>query len=246
MSMEDILKVLVNSRQQGGSSNSSDNQNPMGALVGSLLGGLQSPQGVSGNQDLMGSLVGSLLGGGQPQTGGNQQPASGLGNMMGLLETVMGGAGSAGANDPIMGLLQPYIAPLAKKANISPEIAMVVVSFVVHKLLAHHPTSGRDSTSFNFEDMFQQMSSGKIDQNMLRSSGMVKELATKTGLDEATATKSLELGFSLVGKSAAGLMNKSASKKPSAPAKTVAKTAPTGGKVVTKSAVKPGKPIKRS
>jgi len=245
MSMEDILKVLVNSRQQGGSSNSSDNQNPMGALVGSLLGGLQSPQGASGNQDLMGSLVGSLLGGGQPQTGGNQQPASGLGNMMGLLETVMGGAGSAGANDPIMGLLQPYIAPLAKKANISPEIAMVVVSFVVHKLLAHHPTSGRDSTSFNFEDMFQQMSSGKIDQNMLRSSGMVKELATKTGLDEATATRSLELGFSLVGKSATGLMKMSASK-PGASFKTVAKPASTGGKVGTRSAVKPGKPIKRS
>ena len=245
MSMEDILKVLVNSRQQGGSSNSSDNQNPMGALVGSLLGGLQSPQGVSGNQDLMGSLVGSLLGGGQPQTGGNQQPASGLGNMMGLLETVMGGAGSTGANDPIMGLLQPYIAPLAKKANISPEIAMVVVSFVVHKLLAHHPTSGRDSTSFNFEDMFQQMSSGKIDQNMLRSSGMVKELATKTGLDEATATRSLELGFSLVGKSAVSLMNKSASKSGAA-TKMVNKTAPTGRKVVTKSTIKPGKPIKRS
>jgi hypothetical protein len=200
MSMEDILKVLVNSRQQGGSSNSSDNQNPMGALVGSLLGGLQSPQGASGNQDLMGSLVGSLLGGGQPQAGGNQQPTGGLGGMMGLLENVMGGAGSAGGNDPIMGLLQPFITPLAQKAKISPEIASIVVSFVVHKLLAHHPTSGRDSTSFNFEDMFQQMSSGKIDQNMLRSSGMVKELSAKTGLDEATATKSLELGFSMVGK----------------------------------------------
>jgi hypothetical protein len=249
MSMEDILKVLVNSRQQGESSNSSDNQDPMGALVGSLLGGLQSPQGASGNQDPMGALVGSLLGGSQPQTGGNQQPASGLGNMMGLLETFMGSGGQSGgssmsANDPIMGLLQPFVAPLAKKANISPEIAMVVVSFVVHKLLAHHPTSGRDSTSFNFEDMFQQMGSGKIDQNMLRSSGMVKELATKTGLDEATATRSLELGFSLVGKSATGLINKGASKS-GAPAKTVAKTAK-GGQVVTRSTLKSGKPIKRS
>ena len=246
MSMEDILKVLVNSRQQGGSSNSSDNQNPMGALVGSLLGGLQSPQGASGNQDLMGSLVGSLLGGGQPQAGGNQQPAGGLGGMMGLLENVMGG-GSTGANDPIMGLLQPFIAPLAKKANISPEIASIVVSFVVHKLLAHHPTSGRDSTEFNFEDMFQQMSSGKIDQNMLRSSGMVKELSAKTGLDEATATRSLELGFSLVGKSAAGLMKKSASKRPSASAKKVVanKLASTSGKAATKPALKTGKTIKR-
>ena len=89
------------------------------------------------------------------------------------------------------------------------------------------------------------MSSGKIDQNMLRSSGMVKELAAKTGLDEATATRSLELGFSLVGKSAVGLMNKSASKSGAA-AKTVNKTVPTDRQVATKSAVKPGKPIKRS
>jgi hypothetical protein len=242
MSMEDILKVLVNSRQQGGSSKSSANQDPMGALVGSLLGGAQSSsQGASGNQGFMGSLVGSLLGGSQPQAGG--QPTSGLSGMMGMLENVMGGA-LAGANDPIMGLLQPYIAPLAKKANIPPETATVVVSFVVHKLLAHHPTSGRDSTSFNFEDMFQQMSSGKIDQNLLRSSGMVKELSAKTGLDEATAAQSLALGFSLVGKSAASLMNKTASK--SAPAKPVGKPASTGGKVGTTSAVKSGKTIKRS
>jgi hypothetical protein len=246
MSMEDILKTLVNSRQQGGAGKPSDNnQDPMGALVGSLLGGLQSPQGTSGNQDLMGSLVGSLLGGGQQQASGNQQPATGgLSGMMGLLENVIGGASSMGGNDPIMGLLQPFIPPLAKKANISPEIATVVVSFVVHKLLAHHPTSGRDSTSFNFEDMFQQMSSGKIDQNMLRSSGMVKELSAKTGLDEATATRSLELGFSMVGKSAVGLMSKSASKSGAA-AKMVNKTAPTGGKVATKSISKPGKSVKR-
>jgi uncharacterized protein YidB (DUF937 family) len=206
MALEDILKALVDSRQQGSTSKSSSNQDPMGALVGSLLGG-----GSSGTQDALGGLVGSLLGGSQPQSGGNQGPASGLSGMMGLLETVMGGAGSTGVNDPIMSILQPYVAPLAKKANISPEIATIVVSFVVHQLLAHHPTSGRDSTSFNFEDMFQQMSTGKIDQNMLQTSGMVKELAGRTGLDEATAAKSLELGFTLVGKGAASLLKKRAS-----------------------------------
>jgi len=234
MSMEDILKTLVSSRQQGGSSNSSDNnQDPMGALVGSLLGGNQSSsQGTSGG-NLMGSLVGSLL-------GGSQQPAGGLGGMMGMLEAVMGSG--TGANDPIMALLQPYIAPLAKKANISPEIAMVVVSFVAHKLLAHHPDSGRDSNSFNFEDMFQQIGAGKIDSNMLRSSGMVKELATKTGLDEATAANSLALGFSMVGKGAASLMQKNAAKTPT---KTVKETASAGKKVAAKSVTKTGKKTKR-
>ena len=75
--------------------------------------------------------------------------------MMGLLEMVMGGQGGSTANDPIMGLLKPFVAPLAKKANISPEIAMIVVSFVAHKLLAHHPTSGRDSNTFDLDDMLQ-------------------------------------------------------------------------------------------
>lgn len=204
--MEDILKALVSSRQQGNSAQGAD---PMADLIGGLLGGRQQ-QGQAQNADPMAGLIGSLLGGRQPQaqSTGNQQ-AGGLSNMMGLLETVMnGGQSGSTANDPIMGLLKPFVAPLAKKTNISPEIAMIVVSFVAHKLLAHHPTSGRDSNTFNLDDMLQQMGSGKIDSNLLQNSGMVKELSQKTGLNEAAAAKSLEVGFGLVGKSATGLMNK--------------------------------------
>ncbi|MBI5965034.1 MAG: hypothetical protein HY863_16260 [Chloroflexi bacterium] len=216
--MEDILKTLVNSRQQGSSSQSAD---PMADLVGGLLGGGKSQGGVnlSDGIDLgdVAGLVGGFMGTTQQSQGASPQQASGLSGMMGMLESVMGGQGT-GQNDPVMMMLQPFVAPLAKKANISPEIAMIVVSFVAHKLLAHHPTSGRDSNSFDLENLLQQVGSGKIDSNMLRSSGMVNELSKKTGLDEATAAKSLEFGFSLVGKSAAGLMNKSrpAPKKPSA------------------------------
>jgi hypothetical protein len=148
----------------------------------------------------------------QPQAATSQQPAGGVSGMMGMLEAVMGGGQNLGVNDPIMGLLQPYIAPLAKKANISPEIAMIVVSFVAHKLLAHHPESGRDSNAFNFEDMFQQMGSGKIDSSILENSGMIKELSKKTGLDEATASKSLDMAFAMVGKGATNLIDKNQAK----------------------------------
>jgi len=206
--MEDILKALVSSRQQGSSSQGVDQ---MAGLVGGLLGGSQQSQGAG----QLAGLVGGLLGG-QSQNSGQQ--AGGLGSMMGLLETVMGGQ-SGSANDPIMALLQPFVTPLAKKANISPEIAMIVVSFVAHKLLSHHPTSGRDSSSFNLEDMLQQIGSGSIDSNLLHSSGMVKEISAKTGLDEATAEKSLNLAFSLVGKGAASLISKN-SAKPSASSST--------------------------
>lgn len=207
MSMEDILKSLVNSRQQGNSTQGAD---PMSSLIGGLLGG-QSQGGVNLSDGIdigdVAGLVGGLMGGAQPSQGASQQPAGGLGGMMGMLESVMGGQG-AGANDPIMGLLKPYIAPLAKKANISPEIAMIVVSFVAHKLLAHHPTSGRDSNSFDLDNMLQQIGSGKIDLSVLHNSGMVNELSKKTGLDEETAAKSLDLAFSMVGKGAASFVNK--------------------------------------
>jgi len=229
MSMEDILKVLVNSRQQGSSSNAAD---PMTDLIGGLLGGGQSQGGVNLSDGVdagdVANLVGGLMGGAQQTQGASQQQAGGLSGMMGALEAVMGGGQSGSmTNDPIMGMLKPFVAPLAKKANISPEIAMIVVSFVAHKLLAHHPTSGRDSNTFNLDDMLQQMGSGKIDSNMLKSSGMVHELSKKTGLDETAAAKSLELGFSLVGKSAVGPMNKNSrrsSPKPKVPSAKPTKT----------------------
>ena len=214
MAMEDVLKTLVDSRQQGGSSTQSGDA--MTNLIGGLLGGGQSQNsgGQQSGADLIGgiaSLLGSAMGGAQQQTqsAGGQQSSGGLSDMMGLLEGVMGG-GQTGSttNDPIMALLSPYIAPLAKKANISPQIATIVISFVVHQLLAHHPTSGRDSTSFNLDDMLQQMGSGKVDPGLLQNSGMVKQIAAKTGLDEATAQKSLEVAFSLVGKGVSSFINK--------------------------------------
>jgi hypothetical protein len=178
MSMEDILKVLVNSRQQGNQSQSA--ADPMTELIGGLLGSAQSQAQVP-NQ----------------QTGG-------LGSMMGLLEMVMSSGNTQNqslvANNPIMMLLQPYVEKLAKKMNIPPAIATIIVSYVAHKLLSHHPTSGRDSNSFNLDEVLQQMSSGKVDQRVFQDSGMVREISKSTGLDEATAAKTLDAAFGMFGK----------------------------------------------
>ncbi len=203
--MEDILKALVSSRQQG---NAGGQDDPMASLVGGLLQGAQNvnlSDGVDAG-DVAG-LLGGLLGGSQPKP----QPAApqnGLGGIMSILEAVMGGQQQGAMNSPIMTMLQPFVEPLAKKANIPPEIAMIVVSFIAHKLLAHHPASGRDSTEFNFEDMMGQINAGKIDPALLRKSGMVSEISKRTGLDEAASEKALQTGFVLVGKSAASLMAK--------------------------------------
>lgn len=198
MSMEDILKVLVNSRQQG--SSSQQQADPMADLIGNLLGG------GGGQQSIMPSQ--------------SQQQSGGLGNIMGLLEMFMGGSNNQQqsnpmnqmTNNPIMMLLQPFVGKLATKMNIPPQIATVVVSFVVYKLLSHYPTSGRDSNSFNLDDMLKQMSSGKIDPNILQNSGMINELSKSTGLDQATAAKSLETAFGMFGKPVkAGLKSSSSS-----------------------------------
>lgn len=180
MSMEDILKVLVDSRQQG--SSTGQGSDPMADLIGGLLGGQQQQA---------------------PASSGQQ---GGLGDMMGMLEMVMGGnqTGSmnqaAAGSDPILLLLQPFVVKLAKKMKIPPEIAMVVVSFVAHKLLAHHPTSGRDSNTFDLDDMFTQMNSGNINTNILQESGMVREVSRLTGMDEANAAKTLDTTLSMFGK----------------------------------------------
>ena len=228
MSMEDILKVLVDSRQQ--QSNTPQQQ----------------------NSDPMASLIGSLLGGGQPQMQ-TQQPSqnsgsSDLSGMMGMLEMFMGASGQSNsgtntANNPIMTLLNPFIPALAKKVNISPESATIVISFVVHKLLAHHPTSGRDSNSFNFEDMLGQMSTGKVDSNTLRQSGMVNELSRKTGLDDATTEQTLQTAFSMDGKNVGGMATRPVSK----PASAASRPKPTGtGRGLGASGAKRGSKINRT
>lgn len=226
-SMEDILKILAASRQQSASPQQAND--PMSDLIGGLLGSMQPTQQASSQPD-MGDIMGLLgaLGGGQPAAPANQ-PSTNLGGMMSLLEMFMGGGGSGlsnqggnpllSANNPIMGLLQPFVKDIAKKLNIPPEIAMVVVTFVVHKLLSHHPTSQRDSNSFDLDNMLSQMNSGKIDPAVLHKSGMVQELSKKTGLDEATAAKSLEMTFNAMGKQLGGRSQGKVQTTKSAPAK---------------------------
>lgn len=202
MSMDDILKVLVDSRKQQQSA--SQGADPMTDLIGSLLGGGSAPSGGSSQQsDGMTEALGNLLGG---QSSGGQQ--SGLGGMMSLLEMFTGAGGQGGvgqsalSSNPLGGLLQPLVKPLAEKLNISPEIATVVISFVLQKLLSHHPTSGRDSTQFNIDDLFSQLGSGKLDPTTLKNSGMVDELANITGMDRPQARKSLNTAFAMVGRRA--------------------------------------------
>jgi hypothetical protein len=261
MSMDDILKLLVESRQTPQTQHPAQQSDPMTDLIGGLLGGGGTQGGGSQQSDAMTNMIGSLLGGNQQQSSGNQQSdamvnmiggllggsqqqsggsqQTGLSTVMGLLEMVTSagqqglGQTSMAGNNPIMGMLQPFVAPLAKKLKISPEIAMIVVSFVVQKMLAHHPTSERDSTQFDLDDLLKQVGSGSLSPGMLQNSGMVDELSRATGLDHATATKSLDAAFNLVGQKALGGASASMSAKP-APGRMLKSAASSAPKKITR------------
>lgn len=181
MSMEDLFKSLAQTAVQAA----------------------ESPSG----QSAISQMVGGLLGGNQQASA--QQGGGQAGQMLGLLEQVIGGVPGSGnitqgagvnlgASDPVMLLLQPVVNQLATKANIQPQIATVVVSLVVHYLLSNHPSSGRGSNSLDLNSLFQQMSSGNISQSVFHNSGMVNDVMQATGLAKADAIKSLDATFNVL------------------------------------------------
>lgn len=202
MSMEDIMKALM--QTSGGAQQSGGGADALSQAIGGLMGGAQ--QGGGGG---LGSLLGGLLGGGQ-QGGG-----AAAGQLLNGLQQVIGGQPGSGnlpvgggtmpaAGDPIMMLLQPVVNQLAAKANISPQIAMVVASIAVHYLLQSHPSTP-GASPLNLGSVMQQLSSGgSIPQSQLESSGILNDVMQATGLNQTQATKTLNTTFTVLGKSVKG------------------------------------------
>jgi hypothetical protein len=188
MAMEDLMKALM----QGAS-------------------GAPQQQSGGGGGDALSQMLGGLMGGGQ-QGGG--APAV---QMLGALEQIIGGqpgtgqplnanqgtAMNMGMNDPVMLLLQPVVNQLAAKANISPQIAMVVASIAIHYLLSSHPSTP-GTGRLDLGSVMQQLSSGNISQDTLHNSGMVQDVMQATGLSKPEAVKSLNATFGALGAHAKG------------------------------------------
>src|SRR5512143_3291739 len=137
MSMEDIMKALMESATAPQPQQQSAGGDAMSQMLGGLMGGSQ--QGSAGG-DLISQVVGGLLGGGQQ--GGS---AGGIGQLLGGLQQIIGGAPGTGqplptgggnvnpdSNDPLMTLLQPIVNKVAAKAGISPQIATIIASIALH------------------------------------------------------------------------------------------------------------------
>jgi hypothetical protein len=209
MSMEDIMKALMQTSTGTQSTGGSAGADLLSQAIGGALGSTQQSGGGGGG---LGGLLSGLLGGGSQQSA---QPAT---QMLGALEQIIGGtpgsgqlgmnqggAMTMGANDPMMVLLQPVVTQLAAKANISPQIAMVVASIALHYLLQSHPSTP-GASPLNLGNVMQTLASGgQVDPGTLQKSGMVNDVMQATGLNQQQAVKSINQTFNVLGKHVAGV-----------------------------------------
>lgn len=225
MSMEDIMKALMQSSsgapQQAGGSGA----DAMSQMLGGLLGGgqqggasadmlTQALGGLAGGSqqggatgDLVSQVIGGLLGGGQ-QGGG----AAGAGQLLGGLQQIIGGTPGTsqplpmgggnvnlGAGDPVMTLIQPVVNQVAAKTGISPQIATLIASIALHYLLQSHPNTP-GASPLNLGSVMQSLASGRgIDAGTLQSSGIVNDVMQTTGMNQQQAVKSLNTTFKVLG-----------------------------------------------
>ncbi len=197
--MDDLLKGLLSSTGSQGTGGQPAGD-PLADLLGGLMGG-----GTSGAGQAADPLQ-ALLGGGG---------ASGAGGMGDILGAVMGGGGAeAGAS----AFLAPVANGIAEKLGLPPEIAQLIVTFVIGKLMSGmtgQAGQGTASTTsrkrrsskrrkqpqgLDLADLLGRMGSGAgLDAAYLQSTGMPEELAQQTGLDPETATRGLQEALQMLG-----------------------------------------------
>ncbi len=208
MGMEDLMKALMQSAGQGQSAPQPAGGDLLSGVLGGLMGGGQQamPQ-QGGGADLLSGVLGGLMGGGA--SGGNSgdmmlgalehiiggQP--GQGQQLGLSQMASGNMGGMGMNDPMTSVLQPVISQVAAKANIPPQIAMVVASVAMHYLLSSHPSTS-PKAPMDLGSVMQELQSGGLSANTMHQSGMVNDVMQATGLNKQGAQSSLDAVFQML------------------------------------------------
>jgi len=171
----------------------------MDDLLKALLEGAQTqkpaPQTAKPNMqgmDMLTDILQGALGDAEPQQPQQipQQQPSAL-NIADLIGMVLGGGQSTSPNQ--MGT-NPLVAPianmLAKKLNISPQIAQMVVSFALAALLSKGKDRGATGSAgaaqqgFDLDDL--------LDGDFAYESGMASRLSQESGMSEDEAAYSLQ------------------------------------------------------
>jgi len=218
MTMENLMKALMQSAMQGQQNQQS--QAPQGGadLLSGVLGGLmgggqQAAPNQMGGADMLSGVLGGLMGGAQGGGSGDQMLGAleqiiggqpGQGQQLGLNQGAAMNMGGMGMNDPVMSMLQPVVNELAVKAKISPQIATVVASIAVHYLLSSHPSTS-PKAPLDLGSFMQELSSGNVNTQTLHDSGMVNDVMQATGLSQQQAVKSLNATFGSIGQHVQGM-----------------------------------------
>jgi len=190
--MSGLLGALMGGGAPAGGQEAPD----MSGLLGALMGG-GAPAGGQEAPDMSG-LLGALMGGGAPPS--SQQ----AGGMSGLLGALMGGSQASGsAPSPLTSI----VVGLAEKLGLPPQIAELVVGFVLNKLLSGSRGAAQVASRSgvevavdpDMETILTRVNSGQeVDGELLASTGMTAELAQQTGLDPEKAEASLQKVLSML------------------------------------------------
>jgi hypothetical protein len=194
MSLGDIFSMLSQSSAfSGGQQAQGQGQSgagELGNILGSLLGGAPAAnttgttgQPAQSGADELGNLLGSFLGGGTtPANELSNLSSDPMGAVLGVLQSPMAST-----------FIQPVVNSVAAKIGVPPQTAMAIVTFAIHYLMTHHGSKVGDSGSLN--NLLQQHSSSAY----IDKTGMAKDLAQQTGMDEKTAAKGLVEAFKVMG-----------------------------------------------
>ncbi|MGB0383696.1 MAG: hypothetical protein ACPGWR_02645 [Ardenticatenaceae bacterium] len=185
-----------------------ENENPIADLIGGILGGggAAQPQGRAAqpSDNPIGDLISGFLG------GGNQQ---GSGNIMAdMLQGIMGGSNAQRMN--------PFSQILVDKLGLSPAIAQVVVTYFMTKIIGMVSNQGMGAQpqlpqgspqgampqgatpqggGLDLDHLLSNVDDEESLNIQLSQSGMPQELSNMAGIDEDTATRSLQELVKVVG-----------------------------------------------
>jgi hypothetical protein len=160
--------------------------NPIGDILGGILGGGAMGGGATGIQDPISAILGALM-------GGNPPPNANTGDVLGSV------LGSSGTNATTNSFLAPIVDALAQKLDIPPAVAATVVNYAISKLIAAHASGGTHG-AFAVEHLMEHLNSESgVDHDFALSTGAAEELAQRTGLDEHTAASALQTAFNEIG-----------------------------------------------
>jgi hypothetical protein len=118
----------------------------------------------------------------------------------GLLGGGQGNAGFAtsGSGSP----LDALVMPLAQKLGIAPEIASIVVTFLMNALVSGKMagrSAAAETTGMDLGDAIAGFGSSRATRSGAANNQLVQELSQETGLDEKTAAASIDEFVNLLG-----------------------------------------------